>query len=126
MRRCTSPGQCPCCSSQRRPGTKDCPDCRETLARLRPSVDALVVDTIKFFPLVKLLLSGPGLSPIRPEGIRVEFLIGGVARTFGRLVSAVDEFQAGCRTSHLRALKREAAALLAAVQQLDEHLEHGR
>jgi len=116
-------GLCPCCSAQRRAKMEDCPDCRTSLAKLRPLVDTLLVDTIRFFPLVRLLLQAPERAPLRTEGARVEVSIAGVARTFDRLVAAADQFQAGCRASHLRILKREAASLLAAVQRLDDHLE---
>ena len=52
-------GLCPCCSAQRRAKMEDCPDCRTSLAKLRPLVDTLLVDTIRFFPLVRLLLQAP-------------------------------------------------------------------
>lgn len=116
-------GSCPCCHAAHDPRLPDCPDCRALLVQLRPKVDTLIVDTVRFFPVVKILLTAPEWIAIQAEGRRIESHISRVARTFDRLVAAADEFQSGCRASHLRTLKREAMTLLAEVQRLDDCLE---
>ena len=48
-------GTCPCCGSTAGERVPSCEDCDEQLARLRPAMDALTVDTFRFFPFVKTL-----------------------------------------------------------------------
>ena len=119
-------GSCACCHAVHRERIPDCADCETMLARLRPEIDTLAIDTIRFFPVVKILLDTPHLKPARAEGDTIERHITAVARTFERLVVAADEFRIGCRASHLEALKDTATDLLAEVHQLDKRLGEKR
>jgi hypothetical protein len=96
------------------------------IARLRPAIDDLVVDTMRFFPVVKRLLQVDAPPAVQADGASVEHQIVKVRRTFAQLVVAADEFKAGCRTSHLHTLKERANGLLAQVDQLDRKLEGPR
>ena len=116
-------GSCACCHTVHRDRLPDCSDCDAVLARLRPEIDTLLVDTLRFFPVVRMLLGTPPLEPVRAEGEGIERHITAVVRTFERLVVAADEFQIGCRASHLEALKKTATELLAEVHDLDVQLE---
>lgn len=107
-------GSCAWCHAVHRERIPDCADCETALARLRPKFDTLAVDTGRFF------------ERARTEGFSIERHITVVVQTFDRLVVAVNEFQVGCRASHLQVVKDMATHLLADVCQLDEHLEGKR
>jgi hypothetical protein len=132
-------GSCACCQTEHRNGVTACEDCNGLLAKLRPEMDTLTVDTWRFFPIVMDLLeptdretaraTAPGplerhiASVARQTAAdAVERHIAGVVRTFERLVVAAEEFRVGCRVSHLRTLKSAATDLLADVERLDRAL----
>lgn len=119
-------GSCACCHAGHRSRQPHCADCETVLAQLRDEFDTLAVDTIRFFPVVKLLLNAPPLELARAEGDSVERHVTAAVRTFERLASAVDDFHVGCRASHLRVVKAKATELLAEVRELDERLEARR
>lgn len=116
-------GSCPCCHATHDDRVPACDDCDTLLAQLRPPIDALAVDTMRFFPVVKGLLQFHAPPAGQVEGASIERQIAKVYRTFTQLVTAADEFRAGCRTSHLHTLKERATDLLAKVNQLDRQLE---
>ena len=119
-------GSCPCCSTVQRDRIAECADCHTVLVELRGEIDILTVDTLRFFPVVKMLLRAPQREPARAEGDAIEPRIAAVLRTFDRLVAAVGEFAIGCHTSHLRVIKDTTAELLAAANGLDERLKELR
>jgi len=116
-------GSCICCTAPHNNHIPICADCGALLATLRPRIDTLTVDTIRFFPVVEILLHTAEPAPVQAEGQHVEHHIAVVVRTFGRLALEAGEFQDGCRASHLRVLKDTASALLTESRQLDERLE---
>jgi hypothetical protein len=116
-------GACVCCTAPHAGRIPICADCGILLAHLRPRIVTLTVDTMRFFPVVRILLQSPELAPARAEGEQVEHHIAAVMRTFDRLVLEAGEFQDGCRASHLRVLKDTAAALLRESARLSARLE---
>lgn len=116
-------GACLCCSAPHAGRIPICADCGTLLSHLRPRIVDLTVDTMRFYPVVRILLQSPELAPARAEGGRVEQHIAAVMRTFDRLVAEAGEFQDGCRASHLRVLKNTANALLRESDQLGDRLE---
>ena len=116
-------GSCACCHTTDAEHVPDCHDCDGLLAQLRPQLDGLTVDTMRFFPMVKDLLQSHAPDTAQAEGVSIERHIAGIVRTFEQLVVAADEFRAGCRASHLDVLKTRATDLLAAVNRLDRKLE---
>lgn len=116
-------GTCACCHAPRNDVVPGCPDCDRLLTQLRPAIDMLTVDTMRFFPIVKDLLHAHAPETARAEGASIERHIDEISRTFKRLVVAADEFRAGCRTSHLHVLKEQANDLLVQVNRLDCRLE---
>lgn len=116
-------GSCICCSAPHDNRIPICADCSALLATLRPLLDTLTVDTIRFFPVVETLLRSPELGPVRAEGQNVEHHIAAVMNMFRRLALEAGEFQDGCRASHLRVLKDTATVLLEESRHLDERLE---
>ncbi|OFW40015.1 MAG: hypothetical protein A3J29_07685 [Acidobacteria bacterium RIFCSPLOWO2_12_FULL_67_14b] len=119
-------GACVCCSAPHAGRIPICADCGTLLARLRPRIVTLAVDTMRFFPVVRILLQSPELGPARAAGEHVEHHIAAVMRMFDRLVLEAGEFQEGCRASHLRVLKDTAAALLMESDRLGTRLENTR
>ena len=117
-------GSCICCSAPHAGRVPICADCGTLLATLRPRIVTLTVDTMRFFPVVRILLQSPELAPARAEGDHIEHHIAAVMHTFDRLALEAGEFQDGCRASHLRVLKDTATALLAESDRLSKHLEH--
>ena len=116
-------GACVCCSAPHAGRIPICADCGTLLSHLRPRIIDLTVDTMRFFPVVRILLQSPELATARAEGGRVEQHIAAVMRTFDRLVAEAGEFQDGCRASHLRVLKNTANALLRESDRLSDRLE---
>ncbi len=116
-------GSCPCCRTARAERLPECDDCERLLAQLTPAIDALIVDTMRFFPVVNSLLQLRAPETMHAEGRSIERQIVAIYRVFAQLVVAVDEFRTGCRASHLKVLKGRAATLLAAVDRLDRALE---
>ena len=117
-------GACICCRAPHAGRIPICADCGALLAKLRPRIVTLTVDTMRFFPVVRILLQSPELAPARAEGDQIEHHIAAVMHTFDRLVLEAGEFQDGCRASHLRVLKGTATALLAESDRLSKRLEH--
>lgn len=116
-------GACICCSAPHGGHIPICADCGALLAQLRPRIVTLTTDTMRFFPVVRILLQSPELAPARAEGDQVEHHIVAVMRTFDRLVLEAGEFQDGCRASHLRVLKDTANALQTECDRLAFRLE---
>lgn len=116
-------GSCICCNAPHGGHVPDCADCGTLLAQLRPRFVTLTVDTMRFFPVVTSLLHSPERAPARAAGQHVEHEIAAVMRTFDRLVVEADEFESGCRASHLRVLKETANALLRESRLLNERLD---
>lgn len=131
-------GSCVCCQTEHKDGLPACEDCDSLLAKLRPEMNTLTVDTSRFFPAVMDLLkprqqgithAGAGalerhIASVTRQAAAdaTEVHIAAVIQTFERLVVAAEEFRAGCRTSHLRTLKTAATNLLAGVERLDRAL----
>ena len=105
-------GTCPCCHAAAIERVPSCHDCDAQLARLRPSIDVLGVDTFRFFPFVKELLERDTTPELRARAGAVETHIAELIRTFGALVVAADQFRSDCRASHLTTLKTLATSLL--------------
>ena len=115
-------GSCICCHTAAGPQMPNCTDCETLLAQIRPRIDDLTADTMRFFPVVTRLLQSPGLELAETEAHRIEREIIAIVRTFERLALAVAEFRSGCRASHLLVLKDCAADLLVDVTRLDKCL----
>ncbi|MDP2318981.1 MAG: hypothetical protein Q8O42_06560 [Acidobacteriota bacterium] len=105
-------GSCICCNAPHGGRVPDCADCGTLLAELRPRFVALTVDTMRFFPVVTILLDAGDRGAARAAGDPVEHQIATLMRTFDRLVVEAGEFERGCRASHLGVLKETADALL--------------
>jgi len=103
-------GTCPCCGSTADERVPSCRDCDEQLARLRPAMDGLTVDTFRFFPFVKELLSKQN-AVASTRVLEIETHIAALVRSFDQLIVADGEFRDECRASHLKTLKDSAAAL---------------
>ena len=116
-------GSCACCTAVQRKRIAECTDCQAVLVELRREIDTLAVDTLRFFPVVNMLLTAPQREVARDDGASVEHRIAAVIGTFERLVSAVDEFQVGCRASHLGLVKQMTADLLVDANGLDQLLK---
>lgn len=119
-------GSCACCNTVQRERITYCADCQAVLTALRREIDLLAVDTLRFFPVVKMLLTAPERESARADGDAIEPRIAAVIRTFDRLAAAVDEFRIGCRASHLGAIKQTTANLLVDANRLEQHLKELR
>ena len=131
-------GRCVCCRRAHKEHLPPCEDCDKLLAVLIPTINSLTVDTWQFFPSVSEFLdlrerqAGKVIVGARERHFAtvarqdateaVERHIAAVIGTFERVAAAVDEFRAGCRASHLEALKSAANDLLAEVERLDRAL----
>lgn len=115
-------GSCICCNAPHGGRVPSCADCGTLLAALRPRFVTLTVDTIRFFPVVTILLDADDRGGARAAGNPVEHQIAAIMRTFDRLVVEADEFAGGCRASHLGVLKETANALLRDSRLLSERL----
>ena len=91
----------------------------EQLARLRSGVDALTVDTFRFFPVVREVLNRTGPRELARRESEIEWRIAELIRTFADLVVAADRFKADCRASHLKTLKEAASTLRHDAEALD-------
>jgi hypothetical protein len=99
-----------------------CGNCDEQLARLRPTIDVLTVDTFRFFPFVEELLEQHAPPALQASNAAIEVHIGQFIRAFGDLVVAADQFRTDCRMSHLTTLKRLATSLLRETDSLNSAL----
>ena len=97
-------------------------DCDAQLAGLRPAIDALTVDSLRFFPMLRELLTHAGVPAAARAENGIEIHIADVVRSFGQLVVAADAFKAECRSSHLNTIKEDARALLQEAERLDRVL----
>jgi hypothetical protein len=100
----------------------DCGDCDEQLARLRPAIDVLTVDTFRFFPVVQDLLRQHTPPALQTSGIAIERHIAAFIRSFGDLIVAADQFRTDCRMSHWATLKERATLLLRETDALNRGL----
>ncbi len=116
-------GSCICCNAPHGGHVPNCADCGALLAELRPKFVTLTVDTIRFFPVVTILLQTPDRALGRAAGQDVAHEIVAVMRTFDSLVVEANEFETGCRASHLGVLKKTANALLRDSRLLNKRLD---
>jgi hypothetical protein len=101
---------CPCCEHTSTQFVAACGDCDEQIARLRPALDLMTVDTIRFFPFVKEFLTRHDADAA--ERLRaIENHLRALQRSFDLLAAAEGEFREDCRASHLNVLKDSASAL---------------
>ena len=119
-------GACICCTAPHAGRIPICADCGALLSALRPRIVTLTVDTMRFFPVVRILLQSPEQAHGRAEAEPIEHHIAAVMRMFDRLALEAGEFQDGCRASHLRVLKDTATALLREGARLSERPEKTR
>lgn len=103
-------GTCPCCHHVAIERVPDCGDCEEQLRRLRRAIDLLTVDTFRFFPIVRDLLTRAS-ADLQRRGGDIEHHIANLIRTFADLVVAAERFKTDCRASHLKVLKELAQTL---------------
>ena len=115
-------GRCPCCHTVTTERVPDCGDCDEQLARLRPAIDVLTVDTFRFFPFVQELLKQHTPPSLQTSGMAIERHIAEFIRRFGALVVAADQFRTDCRITHLATLKGFATSLLKETETLNRAL----
>lgn len=115
-------GSCPCCDVVHTGHLPACDDCDRLLTQLSPTIDTLIVDTMRFFPVVNSLLQLHTPASGQAVGAVVERQIVAIYRTFAQLIVAADQFRAGCRTSHLKTLKARANELSRKADQLDRTL----
>ena len=115
-------GTCPCCHTVTTERVPDCGDCDEQLARLRPAIDVLTVDTFRFFPFIEELLAHHTPPPLQASNATIELHIRQFIHAFGDLVVAADQFRTDCRMSHLTTLKGLATSLLKETDALNRAL----
>lgn len=115
-------GSCPCGDVVHTRPLPAREDCDRLLTELMPALDTLIVDTMRFFPVVNHLLQLHTRPSRQAVGAAIERQTVAVYRTFARLTAAVDEFRAGCCASHLKALKARANELSVKADQLDRTL----
>jgi hypothetical protein len=110
--------ECPCCGRTADVFVPACADCDARLAGLRPTIDVLAVDVLRFFPFVKEWMAKRSSETHR----RLRDISAGISRltaSFESLVMAHGQFRANCRASHLKTLKSAAASLLRDAEQLN-------
>lgn len=66
-------GSCVCCNAPHRGRLPNCADCGTLLAKLRPKFVTLTVDTIRFFPVVTILLDADERGSARVAVDPVEY-----------------------------------------------------
>ncbi len=118
-------GWCPCCGFVHSGQLPGCTDCERLLADLVPTMDALIVDTMRFCPVVNHLLQVRTPQCEGADGSRIERDVVAIYRTFAQLIVAADDFRVSCRTSHLKTLKARAYELSVMANQLDRTLDGG-
>ncbi len=116
-------GSCACCAATHANRIPACDDCERLLMDLRPEIDVLSVDTMRFFPIVAELVRHHAPENAQRAAVSIAHDVGLLVRTFDHLVMAVDEFRAGCRASHLHVVKECATELSRAIDALDRRLE---
>ena len=115
-------GRCPCCHSVATNRVPACEDCDAQLASLRPAIDALAVDSQRFFPALRDVLTHASIPTTVDTEHAIERHLAGVIHSFNQLVVAADIFSTDCRSSHLKTVKDAARALLEEAEQLDRTL----
>ena len=131
-------GSCTCCQTAHTDRVPACENCDRLLAALRPEMDTLTVDTMRFFPTIRDLLTPRqegakqgvteaserhGASVAREAAAdAIARHIAAVNQIFEDLVAAAEDFRSGCRASHLGTLKTATTDLLAEVDRLDHAL----
>ena len=115
-------GTCPCCHTVTTERVPECGDCDDHLARLRPAIDVLTADTLRFFPFVEELLEHHTPPALQASSAAIEAHIAQFIRAFGDLVVAADQFRTDCRVSHLTTLKALATSLLEETDALNRAL----
>lgn len=111
-------GSCACCQAAR----VSCDDCTERLAVSRAHIDALVTDTLRFFPAFTQILVGTYPLDAQNAADEVQHDIGALVRTFERLAVATEAFSTGCRMTHAAIVKQAARDLHAHAEQLERLL----
>ena len=101
-----------CCHSAVTDRVPDCGDCDAELARVRPAIDTLTVDSCRFFPGLNDVLAHAAIPGTIRAAHAIEIHIAAMVRSFGQLVVAADQFRKDCRSSHLKTLKALATSLL--------------
>jgi len=104
-------GRCPCCFRVTHDRVPDCEDCDAQLTQLRPRIDLLTVDTMRFMPGVKELLARATPVEVSGRATALEAHIAQLIRTFAALIVAADQFRTDCRSSHLAVVKQLATSL---------------
>jgi hypothetical protein len=110
---------CPCCGHTATEYVPACDDCEKQLAQLRQPIDEIVVDRLRFFPVVRELLARHDADAA--ERLRdIDGSISAFVRSFEQLVFAEGAFRDDCRASHLTQLKESVAALRSAADALNK------
>ena len=115
-------GSCPCCPATDVAGAVSCDDCTARLAVTGAHIDALVADTMRFFPAFTHILVGTHPPDVQSAADEVQHEIGALVRTFERLIVTAEAYLIGCRGSHLPTLKLTAQDLHAHAEQLERLL----
>ena len=115
-------GACACCRGVESPTTASCHDCDALMAACAVRIDALVVDTLRFFPAFARILVHGHSPEAQSAADEVQHEIGALVRTFERLNVAAEAFRTGCRASHAPTLKLAARDLHAHAEQLERLL----
>lgn len=109
---------CPCCGHTATVFVPACNECDEQIARLRPALDAITVDTFRFFPIVRNVLARHDAEASkRLQTIAAQ--IKALQHSFQQLVFAEGQFQKDCRAGHVTVLRQAAKALRHDAEELD-------
>lgn len=114
-------GSCPCCQADVA-GTVSCDDCTARLAVTGAHIDALVADTLRFFPAFTHILVGSHPPDVQRAADEVQHEIGALVRTFERLTVATEAYRTGCRAAHAPMLRLAAHDLETHAGQLERLL----
>ena len=115
-------GACPCCEAADATGAVSCDDCTARLAVTGAHIDALVADTLRFFPAFTHILVGTHPPDVQSAADEVQHEIGAMVRTFERLAVTAEAYVTSCRGSHLPTLKLAAQDLHVHAEQLERLL----
>jgi hypothetical protein len=112
-------GSCDCCRARR---ATECLDCARLLDGLDEKIQTQVERTLRYLPALAdmgLVRTSAADDALR----RVPRDLGAVVRTFARLRAAVREFERGCSTGHLRAIRQLTRKLRSSVGDLERALD---
>ena len=115
-------GSCACCQAADVDGTASCNDCTALLTVSRGHMDALVMDTLRFFPAFTHMLVGTHPPDVQSAADEVQHEIAALVRTFQRISVAAEAFRTGCRASHVPILKQAANDLRGHAEHLERLL----